>query len=228
MKHPQRQAGKFQELGCGYQMGWKTAQKQAATPMYGLNLSEQEARDIVASYRSTHTKVVELWRESEQAAFDAVANPGTVVTFGPLQNLKFTKQGAYLYLVLPSKRPLVYAAPKIEEVMKPWGEMGEAVTTWGVNSKTRQWQKRSMYGGLWVENFVQAHSRDIMANGMMNAEADAMPVVLDVHDEVVSEVPEDSPEDTLARFQAHLERLPDWAAGCPIATEGWRVVRYRK
>jgi DNA polymerase bacteriophage-type len=228
VKHKNRQGGKFQELGCGFQMGWKTAKTQAATPQYGLTLSDQEAKDIVNDYRATHDKVVQLWRDSENAAFEAVATPGSVVTFGPLRNLKFTKQGGYLYLVLPSKRPLVYAAPKIEEMEKPWGKIEETVTTWGINSKTKQWEKRAMYGGLWVENFVQATARDMMAEGMLKVEAVEMPVVLDVHDEVVGEVPEDAPEDTLERFQSLLAQTPEWAAGCPIATEGWRGKRYRK
>jgi DNA polymerase len=226
-KHPDRQTGKFQELGCGFQMGWKTAVRQAKD-VYGLELSDDKAKEVVDSYRATHDKVVAFWRESENAAFEAVANPGSVVTFGALRNLKFTQQGAYLYLILPSKRPLVYPAPSIEMVKTPWGEMKEAVVTWGIDGYTKKWSKTSMYGGLWVENIVQAVARDMMAEGMLNAEADVFPVVLDVHDEVVAEIPEDAPEDSLERFQSLLAKMPEWAAGCPIATEGWRGKRYRK
>jgi DNA polymerase len=228
VKHPNRQGGKFQELGCGYQMGWKTAKKQAATPAYNLFLTDDQAKEIVASYRKTHNKVVEFWRDAENAAYQAVANPGEIVTFGALRNLKFLRAGGYLYLVLPSKRPLVYAAPAIEEVMKPWNEMGEAVTIWAMNGTTRKWEKHSMYGGLWVENIVQAVSRDVMAEGMLNAEAAGFKVVLSVHDEVVAEIPEDAPEDSLERFEKLLVTVPEWAAGFPLSTEGWRGKRYRK
>ena len=86
------------------------------------------------------------------------------------------------------------------------------------------------YGGKIVENIVQATARDLMANGMKNVEADCYPVVLTVHDELVSEIPA-TPEKmdcALAEFIHMMCRLPDWAQGCPVAAEGWIGKRYRK
>jgi DNA polymerase len=233
-KHRLRQTGKFQELGCGYGMGAETGVEQAKST-YGIIVTLEEMQDIVKNYRATHTFVVDFWKESNNAAIQAVNNPGEVVVFGARRNLKFIKAGAYLYLILPSKRPLVYAAPKVVERPAPidkktglpkWQGTSKAVEISSVNPITKQWSRQGMYGGLWVENIVQAASRDIMAEGMLRLEAHEYPVVLSVHDEVVSEVPEGF--GSLEEFEGHLRHLPDWAEGCPIATEGWRGKRYRK
>jgi DNA polymerase len=233
-KHPLRQTGKFQELGCGYGMGAETGVEQAKST-YQLIISLPEMDQIVKNYRDTHQMVKGFWKDANNASLQAVGNPGEVVTFGALKNLKFIKAGAYLYLVLPSKRPLAYAAPKIVERPAPidkatgepkWHGTTKAVEISAVNPMTKQWRRESMYGGLWVENIVQAASRDIMAEGMLRCEASDYPVVLSVHDEVVSEIPEGW--GSLEEFQAKLAELPSWATGCPIATEGWRGKRYRK
>jgi DNA polymerase len=82
------------------------------------------------------------------------------------------------------------------------------------------------YGGSLVENIVQATARDIMANGMLNAEAAGFPVVLTVHDELVTEkAPAEGDVDGLIKAMC---TLPEWAKGCPIEAEGWTGFRYRK
>jgi DNA polymerase len=224
-KHPWRQTGKFQELGCGFGMGWKTAITQGKA-QYGLDLDEESARFIIDNYRSTHPRNVDFWYESDRCAMEAVAKPGSVVTFGALRNLKFTQQGAYLYLILPSRRPLVYAAPRIEESMTPWGEMKDGVTIFAVDPYTHKWGPQRMYGGLWVENIVQAVSRDLMMEANLRVEQHGYEVILNVHDEVVAQAPVG--HGSVEEFEKLLEETPEWAKGWPIKAEGWRGERYRK
>ncbi len=230
-KHPHRQTGKFQELGCGFGMGAETAVTQAKD-QYQVILTLEEAKEVVDSYRATHPMVKQFWRDSDNAAKLAVQEKGTVVPFGPKGNCKFLFAGSYLYLMLPSGRPLVYADPRVEVVKAPWKDKWgnavwiESVTTKGMNQVTRRWERQKMYGGLWTENIVQAISRDIMAEGMLRVEAAGYPPVLSVHDEVVSEVLEG--KGSLEEFMSLLSVVPEWAAGWPIATEGWRGFRYRK
>ena len=69
--------------------------------------------------------------------------------------------------MLPSGRMLHYSSPElVEEYVEYYHrESGETrsrlkrkVTFWGTDSRTRQWTKQSLYGGLQCENIVQAAS----------------------------------------------------------------------
>jgi DNA polymerase len=221
----QRQTGKFQELGCGFGMGAKKA-VAAGTKTYGLTLSDDEAKAIVDNYRMTHPKVVEFWYETERACIEAINTPGLTVPFGDKGRLKVKVAGAYMYIRLPSGRKMAYPAPRVVEAETPWGEMKPTVEVHGVDSKTNEWCRQRLYGGLIVENIVQAVARDIMAEGMLRVEDHGFQVVLSVHDEVVAEVPKDF--QTVRFFEDLLSTPPAWAADCPISAEGWRGERYKK
>lgn len=227
----QRQGGKFAVLGCGFGMGAETGMEQANQPPYNLNITLEQTQEIVTGYRRTYKKVKDFWYIANDAAIEAVERPGSVITFGPLQNLKFTKQGAYLYLILPSKRPLVYAAPKVVSRKCPWtDDEGNPVYKPAVEFSGiifgRQWGRMSLYGGLITENIVQAISRDVMCEAKLRVEAAGYPVVLTCHDEIVCE--KRLGEGELEEFIRLLEVVPAWATGWPIKAEGWRGRRYRK
>jgi DNA polymerase len=96
----------------------------------------------------------------------------------------------------------------------------------GLNSVTKQWGKQRLYGGLIVENIVQAVARDLMAEGMLRSEAADYLPILSVHDEVVAEV--EPGYGSVEEYEKLLAALPAWAAGCPVTAEGWRGQRYRK
>lgn len=89
-----------------------------------------------------------------------------------------------------------------------------------------QWRRESTYGGKLTENIVQATARDLMVAAMLRLEENGYPVVMTVHDEIVSEVPENTGD--LKEFERLMAEVPVWAAGCPVGVEGWRGKRYRK
>lgn len=218
----QRQVGKMAILGLGYGMGAKkfidSCQKQA-----GVTLTDVEAKTVVNLYRETNSQITQFWFDLNRAAINAVKTPGSVQKVG---NISYTNRGGYLWCVLPSKRPLAYARPKIVERETPWGTPNEAVSFYGIDSFTKKWERHDLYGGLLAENVVQAVARDLMAAAMLRLESAGYPLILSVHDELVAEVPNDF--GSVEEFEKLMCELPDWAAGCPVGAEGFESERYKK
>ena len=95
-----------------------------------------------------------------------------------------------------------------------------------VDQWTRKFKEKPFYGGLAMENIAQAVARDIMAEAMIRLEEAGYPVVLTVHDEVISEKPKGY--GSLEEFNKIMTILPAWAEGLPISASGWQGQRYRK
>jgi len=106
-----------------------------------------------------------------------------------------------------------------------WGT--GAIRYEGVNQYTRQWTTLDTYGGKLTENAVQAIARDVLFAGMQAAEEAGYAVVLRVHDELVTEVP-DTPEWSDKDLSGLMATNPPWATGLPLAAAGFEGYRYRK
>jgi DNA polymerase len=227
--HPiPRQSGKAQELGCGFGMGGPKFQAALAKAPYFIKVSLEEAKRLVDIYRATHPMVRQFWRDIEHAALSAVAEPGSVHSCGVGATIRFTKRGGYLFCVLPSGRVLTYPRPRIIERPVPWDhkQTRPAVSVEGVDSMTKQWMEYDLYGGILTENVVQAMARDRMVYGMFRVEERGYPIILTVHDEIVTDVPEE--HGSVKEFLSLLETAPPWASRCPITAEGWEGPRYGK
>jgi DNA polymerase len=227
--HPvERQGGKAIELGAGFGMGWEKHRATLAKAPYFLNVTEEEARADIEFYRESHAAVRQLWYDVERAALHAVRKPGEIFTAGVGALVRYTSRGGYLWAILPSGRPLAYARPRIVDRPLPWDpkQTRPSVMVEGINQKTHQWGPYPLYGGLEVENLVQAIARDIMADGMRRVEAASFPVILTVHDEIVAE-PEVGRSD-IKTFVQLIEETPPWAERLPVAAEGWAGERYGK
>ncbi len=217
----QRQVGKVAELACGYQGGVGAFQKMGAA--YGMVVPDEQADEIKKAWREANPNIVKFWRGLEEAAVEAVQNPGWVTSCG---KIKYRMNGSFLWCQLPNRRVLCYCYPKLVEVTTPWGARKEQVVYKGVNSYTRKWEEISTYGGKLAENVTQAVARDFMAAAMTRLEAAGYPIMLTVHDEIVAEPPEG--HGSVEEFEAIMCEVPAWGAGCPIAAEGFADRRYRK
>lgn len=222
-EHPEkRQLGKVAILGLGYQMGASKFVATAAT--YGITIEEPFALEVVTTYRSTFWLVKQLWWDQEEAAVQAVDRPGKPVQCG---RVTWLKTGQFLYATLPSGRRLAYPFPQIKSVRTPWDTIKAQLSYMGINPYNHQWRRQTTYGGMIVENLVQAISRDIMAHAMQTlAATDVYQPILTVHDELVAEAHPVLGDD--ATFLSLVTSLPEWAEGCPIEAEGWSGVRYHK
>ena len=205
----QRQVGKMAILGCGYGMGGKRFAEQCAS--MGIKVDEDEAKRIVSVYREKNNRIAQYWRDIEQEFVEMVKGAGRVGTVG---------------LPLPSGRSLTYHNPRIIQRETPWGEMRDTAQVDTLNSVTRQWVSQIIWGGLLTENVVQATARDLMATAMMALEVKGYNVILSVHDEIISEVPDNF--GSLDEMIDIMTRVPAWAEGCPINAEGKEGKRYRK
>ena len=73
---------------------------------------------------------------------------------------------------------------------------------------------------------MQAIARDLLVEGMHRLEAAGYPLVLTVHDENITEVPEGfGSAEELAEI---MSVVPAWAEGLPIAVGAWEDTRYVK
>lgn len=209
----ERQIGKVQELALGYQGSVGAFGSMAA--IYGVTLPDEQVKAIVAAWRKAHEQTVGFWYELQDAALYAIKSPGRRVT---CRRLALVREGAWLRLILPSGRSLCYPSPQIDD-----GKLSYM----GVNQYTRQWERIKTYGGKLVENVTQAAARDVLADGMLRAEAAGYRVVLSVHDELITETPDD-PRYSAHGLSAIMATQPRWAAGLPLAAEGFEAARYRK
>lgn len=212
----QRQAqGKVPELACGYQGAVGAFQSMAR--IYGLEMSDARALEIVKAWRRKNKKIVDLWYEAERAAIRAAEQPGLRVEAAD-GKLVFQRDGSWLRMRLPSGRCLCYPGVAVED-----GKL----TYMGVNQYTRKWERLHTYGGKIIENATQAGARDVLAHNMAEAEDEGYELVLTAHDEDVCETPDDE-RFTSERLSAIMSTVPPWATGIPLAASGWEGQRYRK
>jgi DNA polymerase len=90
-------------------------------------------------------------------------------------------------------------------------------------------QTKKLYGGLICENIVQAVARDVLFAGMIEAEKAGFKLIMTIHDEIVAEVPLDSPL-TLDVLLACMSKVPEWAEGMGFifSAEGYENRFYKK
>lgn len=217
--------------------GWEAAAaKYERSNKFGLSLDQWTAfRYVVDGWRSGHPRTVQSWWDLQDAVIDAAANPGQMIhLFGGRVRIYCAKNQSFLYIYLPSGRPLSYFRPRLktttETVTNRIGEEYErekrSVIVEGWDSRRNQWGDVSLYGGIEWENIIQALCRDLLAHGMMACERAGYPVVLHVHDEGVFEVPIGSGD--VAEVQRLMAILPPWARGFPLTSSAWRDPRYVK
>lgn len=210
---------------------------QPRTNKYGLFEREWTALKIlVDNWRAANPRVVQQWWDYQDAAIEAVGSPGNVVyTAG--NRVSYYSDGRCLWCILPSGRMLCYSEPELvqeltEYVDRATGETKQRwkrkVTFWGNDSVTKQWTKQSLYGGLQCENIVQAASCDLLVDAMFRVEGAGYPVILTVHDEILSEVDNWRQDLNERHFEELMAVKPDWAAGLPVSVGAWEDTRYVK
>lgn len=225
--------GKVPELALGYQGGVNAFLKMAYTQDPPVRIEAAEAKRLVGLWREANPRIVQGWWELQDAAIEAVGAPGCVV---PALNGKVSYVVAHGFLLckLPSSRIIAYASPKLEWKERTIKDENDddivierrGVEYMGVDSLTKKWSPQSLYGGMQMNHVVQGTARDRMVEAMFHVEEAGLPLVLTVHDELLSEVPEGTA--TAEQYAELMLRQPKWAAGLPVAVKTWKDVRYTK
>jgi DNA polymerase len=218
-----RDIGKRAVLGCGFQMGWRKFKKR-----YAQTHTDEFCEKVIKAYREDFApEVPKLWRALEDAAVRAVWDRTPIEAYGIVYQL----EDRWLTARLHDGKKLYYYDPKPVRKHMPWSTPEEPDIRRGFEYsawKMGQWKRVSAYGGLLTENVVQATARQLLVNGMFNAEREGHPIVLTVHDEILCEVPESLADAKL--LDAYMTDVPEWAKQLriPVNSECWVGDRYRK
>ena len=213
-----RQRGKVGELAFGY--GGAVGAVERMGFLKDGTLTTEEVLRMVRSWRRENPRIVGMWRAVEVAAIRAVTAPGYTVRAA---RCTFRSNGEWLFVTLPSGRPLSYYRPRIRQ--NKWDE--DALYYEGENEQN-QWEVVGTYGGKLSENITQAVSRDLLCEAQRRLEAAGYGIVLHVHDEVAVEVDDDKAADALKEICKIMAEVPSWAEGLPLRADGFVSKYYRK
>lgn len=206
-----RQKGKIAELALGYGGSVGALKAMGALEM---GLAEEELQPLVNAWRQSNPNIVRFWWDVDTAVKKVVKErqPQTV------KGVKFYYQSGMLFILLPSGRRLAYVKPRMGE--NRFG--GESVTYEGVGG-AKKWERIESYGSKFVENIVQATSRDILMYAMKTLRC--YEIVAHVHDEIIIEA---NPDMSLEFLCEQMARVPTWAEGLVLSADGYVCDFYKK
>lgn len=254
--HPDlRQASKAALLGCGFYLGWASFAQQLLTGFLGappvrydrefakkLNLRKEHALDFVSglagekrvrrmldiphtctddelfthclcakriidTYRATAAPVVGYWNRL-QKLIESSLYGGRVYEH---KCLRFEKER----IVMPNGMALRYPGLSAEE-------NEEGFLEWTYESGN---MRKKLHAGVLAENTTSALARCVMTDGMLRL-AKRYPVVLTVHDEVGTLVPDGEIEEGKVWCHAQMTREPKYLPGIPLGADTGAHRRY--
>ena len=206
-----RQKGKIAELALGYGGSVGALKSMGALEM---GLSEEELQPLVSAWRESNPHITTLWWDVDGAVKECVKKRIPTETHG----IRFTYQSGMMFIMLPSGRRLSYVKPRIG--LNQFG--GESVTYMGVGG-TKKWERLESYGPKFVENIVQAISRDILCYAMRTLSHCF--ICGHVHDELIIECSKGVSLDAVCE---QMGRTPPWADGLKLRADGYECDFYKK
>ena len=219
-----RDKSKISELALGYE-GSLGALKRMGGERMGL--SDTEMMSLVRKWRSANPAIVDMWKEIDEASKEAVRYQRPVSC--TCRNIIFDCNDEFMTIQLPSGRKLFYYGPKFKDKKIGHSTMPTRVLCYqGVVQETKQWGEIDTYGGKLTENIVQAISRDLLGNSMLNLEANDYHSVCHIHDEVLCEVPEENAQAYYEEMASIMGTPPEWASDLPLRADGYTTPFYLK
>ena len=206
-----RQKGKIAELALGYGGSVGALKSMGALEM---GLAEEELQPLVDAWRTSNPNIVQLWWDVDNAVKTTVRQRLDTETHG----IRFRYRSGMLFIILPSGRQLCYVKPKMGT--NKFG--GDSVTYEGIGS-TKKWERIESYGPKFVENIVQAISRDILMYAIRTLSHCF--IVGHVHDELIIECGMGVSLDAVCE---QMGRTPPWIEGLNLRADGYETMFYKK
>lgn len=206
-----RQKGKIAELALGYGGSVGALKSMGALDM---GLEEEELQPLVDMWREANPNIVRYWWDVDRAVKKAVKQrePSSI------GSVRFLYKSGMLFIELPSGRRLCYVKPKMG--VNKFGS--ESVTYEGVGA-AKKWERIESYGPKFVENIVQAISRDILMYAIRTLSHCF--ICGHVHDELIIECSKDVSLDVICE---QMGRTPPWILGILLRADGYETEFYKK
>lgn len=211
---------------CGFMLGWKGLIAYAEG--YGVDMVPDEAKRAVNTFREMYPEIPAFWKW----IYDAVKY--VTQSWQPCTGYRITveRDADFLRIWLPSGRALSYYKPDVIRKEAPWSTpekvaMVDNFCCMGMNDKN-QWVRIFAHAGGITENIVQSIAGDLLWNGITNADAAGLDVVVHVHDEIAVECDIMHGPVALSTLEECMTRAPAWADGMWIGADGFLTRRYTK
>jgi DNA polymerase len=201
----ERFVGKTTILGAGYGMGAVKFRTQLKT--FGVEVSEDEAKRIIDTYRRTYPNISALWKKAANV-FPAIIGEQTT-SFGRGGILKVDGSDGIL---LPNGLRLKY--PNLRKKLDDDGDVEYVYDT----KKGKAIIPNRIYGGKVIENVCQALARIVIGEQMLMI-AKKYRVVMTVHDAVACVAPEAEAETAKEYVELCMRLRPSWAPELPLNCE---------
>jgi DNA polymerase I-like protein with 3'-5' exonuclease and polymerase domains len=199
----QRQVGKTVVLGAGYGVGHVKLQTFLKNQA-GVEVTLEEAKRIIDTYRSTSFKIADLWRNSGDALKAMLTGQSMQI-----DAVGLVKAIPGKGLTLPNGLHIQYPGLR-EKVNEESGKFELVYYSKGLPVR--------IYGGKVVENICQAVARQVVAEQMLRV-SKRYKVVLTVHDAVAIIAKKDEADEAQAYLEECMSWNPKWAVGLPLACE---------
>jgi DNA polymerase family A len=201
----ERFVGKTTILGAGYGMG--AAKFQAQLKNFGVEISLEEAKRIIDTYRLTYPQIVELWKDAGEALKAILQKQQTHLGRGDLLSVQ-GEDG----IILPNGLRLKYPNLRLYE-----NEEGKTEIVYDTK-KGKATIPNRIYGGKVIENVCQALARIIIGEQMLMI-AKKYRVVMTVHDAIAIVVPKAEAEVAKEYVELCMRLRPQWALELPLNCE---------
>lgn len=189
----ERMLGKIAMLSLQYGAG-PDKFKEMVRLQTGQQLTDEESRDIVYTYRRTFSRIADLWKHCNDVILPDIYNDGGLVSVD-VNGWAITVSGGFMN----AGHPAVQYKGLRKNTDGDW-----------VYASGKEWVK--IYGGKLVENLCQYLARNIVMwqTARLN---EKYPVALSVHDEMVCVVPDDEVQDCERYMLQSLQLAPKWCRG---------------